>query len=147
MISFILEIASSDEGSTRAKGTRILIVDDEPAVLFAYRRLLEREGLEVDACERLADALQLLQARRYLAVIADMRLAGSDNADGLEILKRVRCEWPATRVILATGYGSSAVATTARELGASHYFVKPVPPSVILEALREASDTVQTNLA
>lgn len=118
---------------------RILIVDDEPAILFAYRKLIEREGMGVDICECLADAIMHVKARHYLAVIADMRLAGTDNMDGLEVLRFVRKERPDTKVILATGYGNSNIEQAALALGASHYFEKPVLPTVILEVLTKLS--------
>lgn len=116
---------------------RILVVDDEPAVLFAYRKLIEQDGMTVDISANLEDALRHIRERRYLAVIADMRLAGTDNGDGLEILRVIQQEWPGTKTILATGYGDSEVEKTARSLGVSYYFKKPVSPSDILGALRE----------
>jgi DNA-binding NtrC family response regulator len=115
---------------------RILVVDDEPAILFAYRKLIEKDGMKVDLSANLEDAIAQIRSHEYMAVIADMRLAGSDNVDGLEILRIVRCESPATKTILATGFGDSEIESMARSLGVSHYFKKPVQPSDILEALR-----------
>lgn len=136
MGSFPPHLSSSDETPRLAIGQRILIVDDEPAILFAYRRLIEREGLVVDTSASLQEAITLLQLRPYLAVIADMRLAGTDNADGLEILRLIRQERLTTKVILATGYGSQAVEREAKSLGATHYFQKPVLPATILLVLK-----------
>lgn len=116
---------------------RILVVDDEPAVLFAYRKLIEKDGMAVDISTSLEDAIRFIRARSYLAVIADMRLAGTDNEDGLEILRIIRKEHPDTKTILATGYGDSEIEKIAWALGVSYYFKKPVQPSDILEALRE----------
>jgi two-component system, response regulator RegA len=115
---------------------RILVVDDEPAILFAYRKLIEKDGMTVDTSANLADAIRHIRARSYLAVIADMRLAGSDNRDGLEILRVIRNERPDTKTILATGYGDSEIEKAARDLGVSYYFKKPVSPPDILKALR-----------
>lgn len=115
---------------------RILVVDDEPAILFAYCKLIEKDGMIVDTSANLADAIRLIRARCYLAVIADMRLAGSDNRDGLEILRIIRNEHPDTKTILATGYGDSEIEKMARDLGVSYYFEKPVSPPDILKALR-----------
>jgi two-component system response regulator RegA len=120
-----------------SEGLRILVVDDEQAVLFAYRKLIEKDGMAVDISANFEDAIRQIRARRYLAVIADMRLAGTDNGDGLEILRVVREERPETKTILATGYGDSEIEKTARALGVSYYFNKPVSPADILGALRE----------
>lgn len=116
---------------------RILVVDDEPAILFAYRKLIEKDGMAVDISADLEDAIRHIRARRYLAVIADMRLAGTDNRDGLEILRVIQKEQPGTKTILATGFGDSEIENMARALGVSYYFNKPVAPSDILGALRE----------
>jgi DNA-binding NtrC family response regulator len=116
---------------------RVLVVDDEPAILFAYRKLLEKDGMTVDISENLEEAIRNVRARHYLAVIADMRLAGTDNKDGLEILRFIQKERPETKMILATGYGNSEIEKIARTLGVSYYFKKPVQPADILGALRE----------
>jgi len=118
---------------------RILIVDDEPAILFAYQRLIEKEGMCVDISTCLDGAIRHITARHYLAVVADVRLAGSDNEDGLEFFRILRTESPTTKMILATGYGSSEIEKAARALGVSYYFEKPVQPSVIMGALRSFS--------
>ncbi len=91
--------------------------------------------MTVDICENMEDALQHIRTRRYLAVIADMRLAGTDNGDGLEILRCVRRDHPETKTILATGYGDSDIERTAKEMGVTYYFKKPVQPADILKAI------------
>jgi len=116
---------------------RVLVVDDEPAILFAYRKLIENDGLSVDISANLEDAIRQIRSHPYLAVIADMRLAGTDNEDGLEILRFIRIERPDTKTIIVTGYGDSEIEKMARSLGVSYYFNKPVSPSDILSALRE----------
>lgn len=116
---------------------RILIVDDEPAVLFAYCKMMQREGVIVDQCECLEHALACINNRPYLAVIADMRLAGTDNLDGLEVVRCIKEVQPDTRVILATGHGNRELEQAARGLGVSHYFEKPVQPLELLAALRD----------
>lgn len=126
-------LATGDSSET----LRILVVDDEPAILFAYRRLIEKDGMTVHISASLEDAIRHIRTYRYLAVIADLRLAGTDNGDGLEILRIIRNERPDTKTILATGYGDSEIEKTARALGASYCFNKPVSPSDILGALRE----------
>jgi DNA-binding NtrC family response regulator len=118
-------------------GHRILVVDDEQAVLFAYRKLIEKDGMTVDISANFEDATRHIRTRSYLAVIADLRLAGTDNGDGLEILRILRKDHPDTKTILATGYGDSEIEKTARALGVSYYFKKPVSPADILGALRE----------
>lgn len=115
---------------------KVLIVDDEVAILFAYQKLIEREGFGVDVCENVETALAHINDHVYCAVIADMRLAGTENTDGLKILHAIRGNQPETKVILVTGYGNAEIKQMAYALGATHYFEKPVRPSVILDALK-----------
>lgn len=114
---------------------RVLIVDDEAAILFAYRKLFEKEGKRVDACETLEEAVDLIKSYPYCAVIADMRLNGTGSTDGMELLRLIHKLRPAAVVIIITGYGSSEIEQEALDLGATYYFEKPVMPSVILGAL------------
>ena len=78
--------------------------------------------MNVDISENLEDAIRHIRARSYLAVIADMRPSGSDNRDGLEILRVIRKERPCTHTILATGFGDSKIEKLARALGVSYNF-------------------------
>lgn len=121
---------------------RILIVDDEPAILFAYRKLLEREDIVVDTSESLVEALEMISTHTYFAVIADMRLAGTDNADGMQVLRSIQNIQSDAKVILITGYGNKDIEQTALDLGAAYYFEKPVIPSAILSALKIMAITI-----
>lgn len=116
--------------------TRILVVDDEPAILFAYRKLIKAEGFGIDVCDGLDEALQLISSCHYFAVITDIRLSGSENTEGIELLQAVRQQQPDSKVIVVTGFGSSILEQNLRELGASYYFEKPVKPGTIISLLR-----------
>lgn len=113
----------------------ILIVDDEAAILFAYRRLIEAGGYRADSCETLADAIRLVNERPYLAIITDMQLGGTGNSDGRSLLEYVLKYRPQTKVLLVSGCGDDGVEGVAAIPGASWYFKKPVDPVVILETL------------
>lgn len=136
MTSNAHQFISCPESGRESDRHRILIIDDEPAILFAYRKLIEKEGMYVDSCTCLDGAVRHIRERQYLAVITDVRLAGTCNEDGLEFLRILREVHPATKMILATGHGSSDIEKTARNMGVSHYFEKPVLPALIMGALR-----------
>ena len=119
---------------------RILVVDDEPSILFAYQRLLRAEGYCVDSCGELDSALDLVQAHVYFAIITDIRLSGTENSDGVKLLSAVRRQQPDAKTIVVTGFGDIALEQTLREIGTTHYLEKPVKPSLILELLKAASD-------
>jgi DNA-binding NtrC family response regulator len=136
MISQDVQHTSPTDAAIKPELHRVLVVDDEPALRFAYGRLLEKELFNVDICETIEDATACIKKNNYFAVISDVRFAGSDNTDGIHFVSIVRKEQPLSEVILVTGYGSDELEKTARKLGASHYYEKPVEPSLILSLLR-----------
>ncbi|MFZ4856980.1 MAG: response regulator [Desulfuromonadaceae bacterium] len=129
---------------------RILVVDDEPSILFAYQRLLRAEGYCVDSCGELDSALDLVQAHEYFAIITDIRLSGTENCDGVTLLSAVRAQHPDAKTIVVTGFGDSGLEQTLMDLGITHYLEKPVKPSLILELLkaeRENEEEKSSNYA
>lgn len=134
----------SDDSLTGCR--RILIVDDEPAILFAYLKLMRSEGYIIDAVEELDEALQLIATFSYFAVITDVRLSGSDNIGGITLLQAVREQQPKAKVIVVTGFGDTKIKETIKKLGASYYFEKPVKPSLIIELLQAFSTMVDEQL-
>lgn len=114
---------------------RVLIVDDEPGILFGYRKLLEQEGITVDSCDCLCEALEHLARHQYLAVVADMRLRGSDVTDGITLVHEIRRHQPAAGIIVATGTSDEQTRQAVAGLGVDHYLEKPVHPLRILDLL------------
>ena len=130
------QIQQLDNG-LQPSSVRVLVVDDEPAILFAYQKLIQSEGYGIDLCDGLEEALHLIQTSRYFAVITDIRLSGSGNTGGIQLLQAMRKQQPEAKIIVVTGFGNSYVEKTLKDLGASHYFEKPVRPSLIIELLRK----------
>ena len=115
---------------------RILIVDDEKAILLAFKKLLKSPNIMADTAETIDEAENLLKKNIYNVVIVDLRLTGVDGEEGLEIIKYVKEFNPETNVILVTGYGSSAVMEKAQALGVAFYFEKPVSSEILKNALK-----------
>jgi len=115
---------------------KILIVDDEKAILLAFKKLLKSPSIEVDTAETLGEAEDLLKKSIYNAVVVDLRLTGVDGEEGLRIIKYVKEFHSQTHVILVTGYGSYAVMEKAQALGADFYFAKPVSSEILKNALK-----------
>jgi DNA-binding NtrC family response regulator len=115
---------------------RILIVDDEKAILLAFKKLLKSPNIDVDTAETIADTEELLKKNIYNAAIVDLRLTGVDGEEGLKIMKHIKEFYPQTNVILVTGYGSSTVMEKAQALGAAFYFEKPVSIEILKNALK-----------
>lgn len=106
---------------------RILIVDDEDAILFAMRDYFTVRGYEVDAARDVAEAVSRLDACVYAAVIADLCLTGMPSAEGLDVAAHARQSSPGTPVILFTAYGSPEIEAEARRQGVVAVLKKPQP--------------------
>jgi len=116
---------------------RVLVVDDEPAFLLGFQKLLQGPDLVIDTAETFEESMALLDEHNYTAVIADIRLTGVLREEGLDILKYIKEQYPCTKVIMITGYGSSEVMERALFLGADYYFEKPVPLDMLKNALSD----------
>jgi len=116
-------------------GDRILVMDDEKAILISFRQMLRSPTLQVDTAETIEDAEKLLKESTYRAVIADLRLTGILGEEGLELIRYVRDQNIDTKVILVTGYGSPEIKEKALRIGAADYFEKPVDVKLLREAL------------
>jgi len=120
----------------RAMMQRILIVDDEKAILLAFKKLLQSPNIEVDTAETIENAENLLKENTYNVAIVDLRLTGVDGDEGLKIIKHIKEFYSQTEVILVTGYGSSIVMEKAHARGAAFYFEKPVSSEILKNALK-----------
>jgi DNA-binding NtrC family response regulator len=116
---------------------RILFVEDEDAIVFSYRKLLQGAHVEVDDCPTLDEAISLIRDNDYNAIITDFRLSHSEGNEGMEILRYAKVHSPETPVILLTGSGGNDLKEKALALGARGYFNKPVQVSTIITFLRE----------
>jgi len=115
---------------------RILIIDDEEATLFSYKKLLGKTFVEVDTSGTAEDAIRLIQENSYDAVITDLRLSHSESSEGLDIFRYIRKHKPETPTILLTGYGSDEIREKILSLGAHAYIDKPVQISEIVNCLK-----------
>ena len=105
------------------QAAHILVIDDEPDLRTLYELTLLREGYRVEAAGDLAQARQQLQARRFDAVITDMRLP---DGLGLELLRELILQQRPERCVVITAHGSAENAVEALKSGAFDYLTKPV---------------------
>jgi two-component system response regulator PilR (NtrC family) len=113
----------SNGASHGMQASSVLVIDDEPDLLTLYELTLLREGLEVETCATVAQALERLKARMYRAVISDMRLP---DGTGLDVLQWLEQASRPEKVIVVTAYGSPENAVNALKAGAFDYLTKPV---------------------
>ncbi|MFT3695925.1 MAG: response regulator [Kofleriaceae bacterium] len=78
----------------------VLLVDDDPMVLNGFRRVLSRQGYQVDIAETCQVGLDLASLIEYDVIIVDKNIAGMD---GLDMLEHLRDRHPKAARILLTG--------------------------------------------
>ncbi|HSF41633.1 MAG TPA: response regulator, partial [Thermoanaerobaculia bacterium] len=76
---------------------RLLVVEDETAILHALELYFRNRGFEVDTATEREEAEGLLSRQPYGVVIADLRLGDSEGTEGLEVISAVRRCSPKTR--------------------------------------------------
>jgi len=107
---------------TGASPARILVVDDEEAIVELLRTVLELDGHQVSSEADGDKAVQRVRAERFDLVLTDKNLPG---ASGLDVIRAATDADPQVECILITGYGSLESAIAAMEAGAFDYILKP----------------------
>jgi DNA-binding response OmpR family regulator len=123
--------------TTITETKKILIVDDEPAVLLTLSYSLRSPGVEVVTASRLESAEAALGKYFFDLVIADIRMSGILGVAGLELLCYVKKNSPKTKVIIMTGSGSDDLRKHALERGADHYYDKPIDIAELMHRVQE----------
>jgi FixJ family two-component response regulator/anti-sigma regulatory factor (Ser/Thr protein kinase) len=121
---------------------RVLIVDDDPALLEALPETirLRMPGTLVETSAAAAPALRLIGATDYDAIISDIKMPGMD---GLSLLDHVRTLRPDTPVLLITGHGEHDLAIQSLRAGAYDYIQKPIDREYFIASLRRAAQVRQ----
>lgn len=101
---------------------RLLVVDDDPAILALCHRILEADGYTVVDAKRGEDALAKLEAEPFDLLLTDIRLPG---LNGLEVTRRLRDRGLELTVVTMTGYSNMEMAIQALSLGVDEFLVKP----------------------
>jgi DNA-binding NtrC family response regulator len=114
---------------------KILVVDDDSSLRQAVCALLTRNGYEAASATGGREALELLADRGFDVAITDLRM---DEMSGLDLLKRIRANFPEVEVILLTAYGSISTAVEAMRAEAFDYVTKPFKNEELLVVIEKA---------
>jgi DNA-binding response OmpR family regulator len=113
-------------------GERILIVDDEPAIVDSLAYALRRDGYEVEAAGDGQVALDAARTRPFDLVVLDVMLPG---IAGTDVCRQLRAE-SAVPIILLTARGDEVDRVVGLELGADDYVTKPFSMAELLSRVR-----------
>lgn len=101
---------------------QVLIIDDHDSMREGLELLLRRRGHKTFSAEGGERGLSLLEERGADLVITDLKMA---QMDGIQVLERVRAQYPDTEVLVITAYGTIEKAVEAMKMGAADFITKP----------------------
>lgn len=113
---------------------RLLVVDDDPVLCHAGRRIFSDQGFEVEESTDAREGLKRATQEDFAGILLDIKMPG---IDGIQFLEELRKHKPTLPVLIMTGYPSLSTATAAVELGASGYITKPFTPARIRRSVQE----------
>src|SRR5438034_965971 len=117
------------------KNHRILIIDDERPVLMTLEARLHGQAYQVYIAPNASQRFTLLKAKSPALVLLDLQLP---DAEGLEMLDRIKTELPNMHVIILTAHDSLHNAIESIKRGAYHFISKPYAPEELLSLVEKA---------
>jgi DNA-binding response OmpR family regulator len=127
-----LRLARSLQLDLRVTNLRILVVDDDPAMRDLLAEQLVEWRCRPFKAGSTGEALRLMARRPIDLVLSDLRLP---REDGFALLRQVRKRWPATSVILMSGFPTEETGKQAVEAGAAAFLSKPFSLRALFETL------------
>lgn len=112
----------------------LLIVDDQTGIRLLLNEVFTKEGFTTRLAANGAEAIQSVAEVQPDCVLLDMKMPG---IDGVEVLKRIKKDWPEIPVIMMTAYGEIDLTKDAMEHGAIRYFTKPFNIYEVRDAVLE----------
>jgi DNA-binding response OmpR family regulator len=114
---------------------RILVVEDDPAVQKALRRLFETEGYSVETQSDGKSAIESFQNSTPAAVVLDLRLP---KLSGRDVCKEMKALSPSLPIVVLSAASDVSDKVLLLELGADDYVTKPFSPRELLARVRAA---------
>ena len=105
-----------------ADKSRVLVVDDEDALRMVLSSELSSSGYEVATASDGDEAITVIQNKRFDLVLLDIKMP---KVDGFEVLKFVKKNFPAMKVIMLTGFADLKNAIESKKHGAEDFVSKP----------------------
>lgn len=122
---------------------KILVIDDDVDICLLLSRFLTKSGYSVSTAHSGAKALEMFKKEAFDLALCDYRLG---DAEGTEILTKLKEINPSIAVIIITGYSDIKTAVKVIKLGAFDYVTKPLFPEEILLIVKRALETSENKL-
>lgn len=114
---------------------KVLLVDDEADFAVTLAERLRLRGLVVETAFDGEQALVMIENNPPQLVVLDVMMPG---LGGMEVLHRVRADYPDLPVVLLTGHGSTRDGIEGMRLGAFDYLMKPIKIEELVKKIEEA---------
>jgi CheY-like chemotaxis protein len=114
---------------------KILVLDDEPSILLMIKKMLEKEGHEVDLALNGREGMELFEKNKPDLVITDIIMP---EKEGLETILELRKKYPELKIIAISGggrIGPQGYLPSAKYLGADIVFQKPLVQKEFIQAV------------
>jgi DNA-binding NtrC family response regulator len=118
---------------------KIIVVDDEPTIVFMCRRVLEGQGHAVHGFTSVQAALAQLEAEEAELLVVDYKMP---ELNGLEFVQRAWAMRPGLRVVMVTAHGTHEVIQRASQTGVRTVVLKPFTPSELARGVAAAAAAV-----
>ena len=116
---------------------KVLIVDDERAIRYSLKEILEMENYQVDTAENGEEGLQKAEKEKYDAIFCDIKMPVMDGTEMLSKLMEAGVESP---VVMVSGHADITTAVDCIKKGAFDFIEKPLDLNRILITLKNATD-------
>lgn len=123
---------------------KILVIDDEHSVRWAFEKALQKAGYQVMLAENGIKGLKLYESFRPDIILVDIRMP---EMDGLQVLKKIRESDPEAQVIVMTAYTDMETTITAMKLGAYDFLSKPFNIDECLLLISRGLNTRNSNMS
>lgn len=121
---------------------KILVVDDDDNILFAFREVFNKEGYKTVISRNGYEALEKIESEQPAIVFMDITMP---MLDGLATLERIKQKNQFLPVILITGYGTMQTAIKAMQNGAFEYLTKPLDVGKVREVTQRAISSLKSH--
>jgi two-component system nitrogen regulation response regulator GlnG len=118
----------------------LLVIDDEPSVQYAFRRVFSDEGVTVLAAQTAAEGRARAAADRPDVIVLDIQLP---DGSGLDLFRELHAAEPKRPVVFITAHGTTETAIEAMKGGAFDYLVKPLDLDRLSALLGRAFDAAR----
>ncbi len=116
---------------------RILIIDDERAIRYSLKEILEMEDYQVETAENGSEGIEKAEKDKFDAIFCDIKMPGMD---GIEVLETLLSDGVESPMIMISGHADIDIAVSCIKKGAFDFIQKPLDLNRILITLKNATD-------